>query len=373
MTHLRRTPLHAVHQRLGARLVDFAGFEMPVQYDSILAEHAAVREAAGVFDVSHMGQIELSGAEAGVATGRLLTRPVADLAVGRVRYALLCNETGGVVDDVTVYRTAEDRVFLCVNAANIAKDEAWIRAHVDANVEIRNTSDDTGLVALQGPRSVEVLARLGAESATALKRFRYDRLEVGGVPVGISRTGYTGADGFELYCDAEHAEALFESLLAEGESLGVKPAGLGARDTLRLEAALPLYGHELDDETSPLEAGLGRFVDPDHDFIGATAIRERAAAGAQRALAGFALEDRGIARDGHTVVSDGEEVGRVTSGAPSPTLGKSIGLAYVPPGLAAVGTRWSVRVRSRELAAQVVETPFVGGTQAGRRTSGGSG
>lgn len=367
MTTLRRTPLYAAHQRLGARLVDFAGFEMPVQYDSILEEHAAVREAAGVFDVSHMGQIWLEGPDAVAVTGRLLSRPVADLAVGRVRYALLCNEAGGVVDDVTVYRTGEAELFLCVNASNIEKDEAWIRDHVAGDVTVRNPSDDTGLIALQGPRSLELLARLGAESAGTLKRFRYDQLEVGGVPVGVSRTGYTGADGFELYCAADAAEPLFEGLLREGASLGVKPAGLGARDTLRLEAALPLYGHELDDETSPLEAGLGRFVDLDHDFIGAKAIRERNEAGATKALAGFILEDRGIAREGYPVVLDGAEVGRVTSGAPSPTLGKSIGLAYVPPALATLGSAWSIRVRSRELAARVVETPFVGGAQAGRR------
>jgi aminomethyltransferase len=369
MTTLRRTPLHAAHQRLGARLVDFAGFEMPVQYDSILAEHAAVREAAGVFDVSHMGQLELEGPDAIAATGRLLSRPVADLAVGRVRYALLCNDAGGVVDDVTVYRTGEAALFLCVNASNIEKDEAWIRDHVAGDVVVRNPSADTGLIALQGPKSLELLVRLGAEKAAELKRFRYDRLEVAGVRVGISRTGYTGADGFELYCAAGAAEALFESLLREGEPLGVKPAGLGARDTLRLEAALPLYGHELDDETSPLEAGLHRFVDLEHDFIGAKAIRERREAGATKALAGFVLEDRGIAREGYAVVHAGAEIGRVTSGAPSPTLGISIGLAYVPPALAAVGSTWSVRVRSRDLAARVVETPFVGGAQAGRRKS----
>jgi aminomethyltransferase len=367
MTRLRRTPLHAAHQRLGARLVDFAGFEMPVQYDSILAEHAAVREAAGVFDVSHMGQIELEGPDAVSATGHLLSRPVADLAVGRVRYALLCNDAGGVVDDVTVYRTGEQALFLCVNASNIEKDEAWIRDHVAGDVVVRNPSDATGLIALQGPKSLELLALLGAGTASALKRFRYDRLEVAGVSVGISRTGYTGADGFELYCTADAAEPLFEALLEQGAALGVKPAGLGARDTLRLEAALPLYGHELDDETSPLDAGLGRFVDLEHDFIGAKAIRERQQTGATQALAGFVLEARGIAREGHAVVHEEAEIGRVTSGAPSPTLGKSIGLAYVPPALATPGTTWSVRVRSRDLAARVVETPFVGGAQAGRR------
>lgn len=367
MTAPMRTPLYAAHVRHGARLVDFAGFEMPVQYDSILAEHAAVRESAGVFDVSHMGQIEIEGPDALPAVGRLLSRPVRDLAIGRVRYALMCNEAGGVVDDVTVYRTGEARFFLCVNAANIAKDEAWIRKHVSGDARVHNTSNATGLIALQGPRSVDILAALGAQEARELRRFRYDELTVAGRSAGVSRTGYTGADGFEIYCAAADAESLFEAFIDPSPALGAKPAGLGARDTLRLEAALPLYGHELDDETSPLAAGLDRFVVRDHEFIGCDAILERERAGHGLVLAGFVLEERGIARGGYPVVHDGAPVGRVTSGAPSPTLGKSIGLAYVPAALAAIGQTWSVKVRNRHLSARVVETPFVGGAQAGRR------
>jgi aminomethyltransferase len=349
-------------------MVEFAGFLMPVQYTSILKEHAAVREAAGVFDVSHMGQLALRGPTAARAAGHLLTRPVADLAAGRVRYALLCNATGGVVDDVTVYRRADDDVMLCVNAANIEKDRDWVASHLPDDVTLEDESDATGLVALQGPASAATLAAAGAPQADALKRFRFAALSVADRPALVSRTGYTGADGFEIYCNSAEVEVIFEGLLEAGEGRGVVPAGLGARDTLRLEAALPLYGHELDDETSPLEAGLGRFVALDsHDFIGRDAIRRRRDAGATRALAGFELVDRGVAREGYPVCEGGDTVGRVTSGAPSPTLGKSIGLAYVPPRLAEPGARFDVLARGRAMAARVVETPFVRGATAGRR------
>ena len=367
MPELKHTPLHAVHERLGARMVDFAGFHMPVQYTSILREHAAVREAAGIFDVSHMGQIGLEGPAAVAAAEHLLSRPIADLRPGRVRYALLCNEAGGVVDDVTVYRLAENALFLCVNAANLAKDLRWIEEHVPDGCTVRDTSDETALIALQGPASADILGELAPRAALALGRFRFDRHPVAGVDSLVSRTGYTGADGFEIYCDAEDVEPLFERVLEVGATRGAQPAGLGARDTLRLEAALPLYGHELDDDTSPLEAGLDAFVDLDGEFLGADAIRRRRDAGATRRLVGFVLEARGIARQGHEVAVRGERVGVVTSDAPSPTLGKSIGLAYVPPALAEVGGTLEVLIRDRATPARIVETPFVRGERAGRR------
>jgi aminomethyltransferase len=371
MTGPRRTPLYQTHCRLSARLVEFAGFEMPLQYSSILAEHAAVREAAGLFDISHMGQISIEGPAAIDAAERLLTRAVASLRPGRVRYALLCNEEGGVVDDVTVYRLARDALFLCVNAANIEKDYQWIARHSPPDARVRNTSEETALLALQGPASAEVLARISDPGAGRLARYAFDRVEVAACPALVSRTGYTGGDGFEIYLGPGHVERVFEALLAEGEPLGLVPAGLGARDTLRLEAALPLYGHELDDTTSPLEAGLGRFVDLDTGrFIGAEAIARRRDTGSARTLVGFALEGRGVARAGYPIVRDGKTLGRVTSGAPSPTLGKSIGLAYVPPDLAAVGTRLGVMIRGRAAPARVVETPFV--KTASGRTGGGA-
>jgi len=357
---LRRTPLYAAHERLGAKLVEFAGYSMPVSYTSIRAEHAAVREAAGLFDVSHMGQIGFDGPEAVVAAERLSTRAIASIAPGAVRYGLLCNEAGGVLDDVTVYRLAASALFFVVNASNVEKIYRWAVRHSPDEAGVRNTSQQTAMLALQGPASAEVLARVGAPSVAAIRRFRFDRLEVAGCEALVSRTGYTGSDGFEIFAGAGDGERLFESLLAEGAPLGLVPAGLGARDTLRLEAALPLYGHELDETTTPFDAGLGRFVDlADRDFIGAAALARRKSAPPERVLVGFVLDERGIARAGHAIVVDHQEVGVVTSGGPSPTLGKSIGLAYVPPALAAQGSRFDVSIRGRATSAHVVDTPFV--------------
>lgn len=356
---LERTPLYEVHRRLGGRLVEFAGFEMPVQYTSILAEHAAVRERAGLFDVSHMGQIHLSGSGAIAACEHLLTCRVASLRTGRIRYGLLCNEKGGVVDDVTVYRTGENEIMLCVNASNIAKDHAWIERHAGGS-RVENRSRETGLLALQGPAAPSLMEALAGPAVGAIKRFGFARLPLCGVSALISNTGYTGSPGYEIYLAAGDTVAVFERLLEEGSGAGVVPAGLGARDTLRLEAALPLYGHELDDDTSPLQAGLDRFVKREEGgFIGADAIEARAAAGHPQVLVGFELEDRGVARAGHAISRDGESVGHVTSGAPSPTLGRSIGLGYVPPDAAEPGTALGIEVRKRTLAARVVKTPFV--------------
>lgn len=363
---LRHTPLHARHVALGARMVPFGGWDMPVQYTGILDEHRAVRESVGLFDVSHMGQIWLRGPAAVDAAERLVTCPVASLAPGRVRYGLLCNERGGVVDDVTVYRVADDELFLCVNAANIEKDYRWVVRHAGP-ASVRDESDATGLLAIQGPESAAVLGRLGDADPGTLKRFRFREAKVAGVGALVSRTGYTGSDGFEIYLPAAETETVFDALL----EAGAQPAGLGARDTLRLEAALPLYGHELDDETTPLEAGLERFVKlAQGGFIGAEALRAQAEAGLERRLVGFVLDGRGVARADHALARDGETVGRVTSGAPSPTLGKSIGLGYVRAGFAETGTRLDVRIRDRAVAAHVVDVPFVTKASVGGQTGG---
>jgi len=362
LSGLRRTPLHDVHLALGARLVPFAGFEMPVQYRSILEEHAAVRERAGLFDVSHMGQLWLRGPSAIADAERLLSCPVASLKLGRVRYGLLCNEHGGVVDDVTLYRVAGDHVLLCVNASNTAKDRDWIAAHCSAATALRDASDETCLLALQGPASEAILAPLVAFDLSRVRFFAFAETELAGMRVLVSRTGYTHAGGFEIYGQASDARAIWRALSDAGAAHGLAPAGLGARDTLRLEAALPLYGHELDDETTPLEARLERFVKLDAGgFIGAEALRAEREAGPRRALVGFVVEGRGIARAEHALAVAGAEVGRVTSGAPSPTLGKPIGLGYVPPLQAAVGTKLDVMVRGQAVPARVVETPFVRG------------
>ncbi|CAG0962578.1 aminomethyltransferase [Myxococcaceae bacterium] len=361
MTPYKRTPLAAAHRALGARMVEFGGFEMPVQYTSILEEHAAVRERAGLFDVSHMGRIRVCGPRAEAAVERLVTCEVASLRPGAVRYGCLCNESGGTVDDVTVYRIATDDFFFCVNAANVEKDHRWIVEHVaGSGVSIENSSETSGLLALQGPAAEKLLQTQTTLALAGLRRFRFAEGRVDDRTVLVSRTGYTGSDGFEIYCGASDLEALWAGLLEAGAAFGLVPAGLGARDTLRLEAALPLYGHELDDETSPLEAGLDRFVKLDvGGFIGCEAIRARKAAGHVRALAGFILEDPGVARAGYVLSAGGRDVGVVTSGAPSPTLGRSIGLGWLPPALSAKDTAITVRVRARELRARVVETPFV--------------
>jgi len=357
---LRRTALFESHRELGGRMVEFGGFEMPLQYSSIKKEHRAVREAAGLFDVSHMGQIHLTGPGAVESAERLLSCRVADLKQQGVRYGVLCNESGGVVDDVTLYRVAEDVLFLCVNASNIEKDLDWVRRHVVDATEVYDASVETGLLALQGPRRSRILAEVAERGVADIGRFSFAPCLLDGVEALASRTGYTGSDGFEVYLGAGDLKRVFGMLLDAGRDQGLEPCGLGARDTLRLEAALPLYGHELDETTSPLEAGLERFVKRDvGGFIGAEAIEERAARGPLRQLVGFEMSGRGIARADYAVHFEGAAVGRVTSGGPSPTLGTHIGLAYVPPACAAPGTRLEIEVRGRPVEARVVETPFV--------------
>ena len=359
MTGLRRTPLHAAHVRHAARLVPFAGYEMPVQYSSIREEHEAVRERAGLFDVSHMAQIHLSGPGANEDMEKLVSCAVDSLRVDRARYGLLLNEAGGCVDDVMLTREGDEALFLCVNAANHEKALAWIEAHVGPSTRVEDRSAETALLALQGPAAAGVLARLGADAASLPKRFRVRRLDLAGASVRVSATGYTGSPGFELYVAADAAEALFEAILEAGAVDGVRPAGLGARDTLRLEAALPLYGHELDETTTPFEADLARFVKPlERGFLGAAALADRDEGPAARRLVGFEMTGRGIARADYEIVDGDRIVGRVTSGAPSPTLGKSIGLGYVPRSLAEVGQTFAVRIRGRDVPARVVERPF---------------
>ncbi len=359
MTEERRTALHACHLRLGARMVSFAGWDMPVQYSSIKEEHRAVRERAGLFDVSHMGQIQLSGRRAIEACEALVTCPVATLGVNRARYGLMLNDEGGCVDDVMLTRIAEDALFLCVNASNVALVREWIESKVGDDVKVEDRSRATSLIAFQGPAAGAVLARLTSADTPLPKRFRVARCEIGGARVLASGTGYTGSPGFEIYTANADAPQLFEAILEEGANEGVLPAGLGARDTLRLEAALPLYGHELDATTSPFEAGLDRFVKPlDSGFIGSAALAERAHESDPRRLVGFEMTGRGIARADYEIMHEGDVVGRVTSGAPSPTLGKSIGLGYVPRSKSEIGQALTILIRGKGVAAEIVETPF---------------
>ncbi len=357
-TTLQRTPLYEQHQALGAKLVEFGGWEMPVTYRGIIEEHRAVRGAAGIFDVSHMGEIEVVGRHAAAACQRLTTNDVRRLADGHVQYTVLCREDGGVVDDVTLYRLSGQRFFFCVNAGNIAKDLAWIEAHAGSATVI-DRSAKTALIAIQGPAAAAIVQRLTPLALGRLKSFRFARSEVATIPALISRTGYTGEDGFELYVDAPRAVALWSALLESGRDDGLEPVGLGARDTLRLEAALPLYGHELDDHTSPLAAGLDRFVKLDgEDFIGRSALLHEQEQGTPRRLVGLEMRGPGIARSEYPVLFEGARVGVVTSGTHAPTLGRAIALAYVASALATTDKELAVEVRGRALPAVVVATPF---------------
>jgi len=355
---MKHTPLYATHQALGARFVEFGGWEMPVQYTSILDEHQAVRQRAGLFDVSHMGQIELRGPCALAAAQELTVNDLGRLHDGQAQYSLLCLPTGGVVDDIMVHRVSKDRVLLCVNASNTEKDFAWIAEHHNG-AEVIDRSAEFSLLALQGPRATQILAGLTPLPLSQIAPFAFAEGKVGGRQVLAARTGYTGEDGWEIYCAPGDARALWDTLLEAGQRFDIRPAGLGARDTLRLERALPLYGHELTDETTPLEAGLGwvvRFTKP--SFIGRAALLQQRQRGLTRRLVGLSMTAPGIPRQGYTVVHDGIAVGAVTSGTKSPTLGKAIGLGYVASTLGAVGTQLGIDIRGRVIGAEVVRLPF---------------
>src|SRR3712207_3939742 len=350
---LRRTPLYDEHKSLGARLVDFSGWEMPVQYEGIKAEHRAVREQVGLFDVSHMGEAVFRGPEAEEAVQRLVTRDVSRLETGQSGYSAVCYEDGGTVDDVLVYRRPKD-FLVVVNASNRQKDLDHFRANTgDLDVEISDETEDWALLALQGPESASLLQNLTETDLTNLKYFRFTEGEVAGVETIISRTGYTGEDGFELYLPSGDAPRVWRELLEAGAT----PARLGARDTLRLEAGMCLYGNELDPETTPLEAGIGFAVhlDKEQDFIGQDVLKKEKEEGLRKKLVGFEVEGRGIARHDHPVKVDDEAVGKVTSGTLSPTLNKAIGLALVSPG---VEDRFEVVIRERPVEAHTVELPF---------------
>jgi glycine cleavage system T protein (aminomethyltransferase) len=355
---MTRTPLYAAHQALGARFVDFGGWEMPVQYTSILEEHQAVRQRAGLFDVSHMGEIELRGPHAVAAAQELTVNDLGRLRDGQAQYSLLCLPTGGVVDDIMVHRLSSERVLLCVNAANTQKDFGWIREHRNG-AEAIDRSADFALLALQGPRATEILTALTALPLSQVAPFAFAQGQVCGRPALVAHTGYTGEDGWEIYCPPDDARALWDAVLEAGRRYDIRPAGLGARDTLRLERALPLYGHELSEETSPLEAGLSwvvRFAKP--SFIGRDVLLRQRERGVARRLVGFVMTEAGIPRQGYRLLHGGQVVGAVTSGTKSPTLGKAIGLGYVASTLGAVGTQLGVDIRGRVIGAQVVPLPF---------------
>jgi aminomethyltransferase len=353
VAELRRTPLYGEHRALGARLVDFAGWEMPVQYEGIKAEHNAVRNHAGLFDVSHMGEAVFRGPDSEEAVQRLVTRDVSRLEEGQAGYSAVCYESGGTVDDVIVYRRPDD-FLVVVNASNREKDLEHFRSNTqDLDVEVADESDDWALLALQGPEAADLLQNLTGANLPDLRPFRFVEGEVAGAKTLVSRTGYTGEDGFELYLSPDDAPRVWRELLEAGAT----PAGLGARDTLRLEAGMCLYGNELDPETTPLEAGIGFAVhlDKEREFIGQEALRREKEEGLRKKLIGFKVEGRGIARHDYPVRVEGETVGHVTSGTLSPTLGQAIGLALVSPG---VEDRFEVVIRERPVEAHTVQLPF---------------
>jgi len=360
-TPLKRTPLFDAHVKAGARMVPFGGWEMPVQYTGIIEEHRTVRRAVGLFDVSHMGEFEVEGHRALEVLQRLTTNDVAALAIGQVQYAVFCRPDGGIVDDLTVYRLDAERYMLTVNASNIDKDWAHVTGAAPPGPEARwtNMSETTGLVAVQGPRAEALVGRLADTDVTALGYYRVARGKVAGVPTLISRTGYTGEDGFELYAPAGETPRLWAALLDAGRTDGVVPVGLGARDTLRLEMKYALYGNDIDETTNPLEAGLGWVVKPAKgDFIGREALERIRAAGPARRLVGLEMADRSVARHGYPVVKDGAAIGIVTSGTYGPSVERAIAMAYVATAHAAVGTELGVEIRGQAKAARVVKTPF---------------
>lgn len=361
MAELKRTPLYPLYAKYGAKTIDFGGWELPVQFSSIIEEHEAVRNRAGLFDVSHMGEVTIKGPDALKLIQYLITNDASKLEIGQAIYSPMCYPDGGIVDDLLVYRLGEEAYLLVINASNIEKDVEWIEKHAEGNVEIKNISNETAQLALQGPLAEQILQKLTDQPLHEIGFFRFkENISIDGIKALVSRTGYTGEDGFEIYCDPSDAGALWEKLLAAGKEEGILPCGLGARDTLRFEAKLPLYGQELSPEISPLEAGLGLWVklDKESDFIGKEVLREQKQNGVPRKLVGIEMIDRGIPRHGYPVFIGEEEIGAVTTGTQSPTLKKNVGLALMKSEYAKEGQEVEVVIRSKQLRAVVVKTPF---------------
>ncbi|MCF8563577.1 glycine cleavage system aminomethyltransferase GcvT [Alicyclobacillus tolerans] len=360
MGDLKKTPLYPLYEEYGAKTVEFGGWDMPVQFSGIIAEHEAVRNAAGLFDVSHMGEFEVTGPDATRFLQSMVTNDVSRLESGMAMYSPMTNESGGCVDDLLVYCFHSEKYWVVVNAGNIDKDFNWMRQHLTGfRANLVNRSEEISLLALQGPMAESILEPITDQDLKNLRYYRFFEGSVAGMPMVISRTGYTGEDGFELYAPAADAAKLWVALLEQGKGQGLIPCGLGARDTLRLEARLPLYGHELTETITPLEAGLSMFVKFDKgEFIGRSALQAQKESGIPRKIVGVQVQGRGIVRQGYEVTSQGRGVGRVTSGTMSPTLKLPIGLVLVDANEAAVGTQLEVVVRNKPVSVEVVKTPF---------------
>jgi aminomethyltransferase len=358
---MKKTPLYDEHLRLGGKIVEFAGWQMPVQYSGVVAEHVAVRERVGIFDVSHMGELWVSGPSAEEALERLTCNRVSALVDGKAQYSAILNPQGGVIDDIIIYRFSKERFLLCVNASNAEKDFEWLSRNNPTDARIENASAEYGQIAVQGPRALEVIAPLVKSDLLAkLKPFHFVEAEIMGIPVIIARTGYTGEDGAELFVRADQTVNIWRLLLEHGASYGVLPCGLGARDSLRLEASYPLHGHELTEDISALESGLGWIVKFDKgEFIGREALLAQQANGVPRALVGFELDDLGIARQGDLVQTlSGDQIGVVTSGTKTPTVNKAIGMALISAARATLGEKLSLVVRGRPIAGHIIPLPF---------------
>jgi aminomethyltransferase len=359
----KKTPLYEEHIKLGGNVVDYAGWFLPVEYEGLVPEHQAVRNAVGMFDVSHMGEITVKGKDALAFVDYLVSNDVTTLVDNQIIYTHFCNPDGGVVDDLLVYRFAEDDIYLVVNASNTDKDFKWVSDNKgDYDVELVNISDSVGEIAIQGPLAEKVLQKLTDYDLSQIKFFFLKRnVEIAGVECMVSRTGYTGEDGFEVYSDNIGIVKVWNAILEAGKEEGIKPAGLGCRDTLRFEASLPLYGHEFDDTISPLEAGFKYFVklDKKSDFIGKEALNKQWSEGLKRKLVGFEMVDRGIAREGYEIYKDGEKIGHVTTGYMSPTLGKTIGNALVKSEYTELGTELDIKIRNKFAKAKVISKKFI--------------
>ena len=354
---MARTSLYAVHAESGGHLVDFHGWDLPLYYADIRSEHLAVRQKAGLFDLSHMGRLRVGGPGAEAFLERVLTQEIGTMPVGRCRYSLVLDEQGHVLDDILAYREAET-FFLVVNASNRPKILAWLNRHKPAQVTVEDLTEALALIAVQGPLALGILKPLAGADIAALKYYTFCEAKPGGVSGLISRTGYTGEDGFEVYLPAAAAPALWKSLMAAGKAQGLAPIGLGARDTLRLEAGMPLYGHELDEQTNPLETGLDWAVKFTKDFIGRPALEKAKAQGLARKLVGLELADKRIPRQGYPVLKAGKPVGAVTSGTASPLTGKTLAMAYVAPAEAVIGNALDIEIRGTAYPAKVVPLPF---------------
>ncbi|MDC6389938.1 glycine cleavage system aminomethyltransferase GcvT [Maribacter sp. PR1] len=361
---MKNTALSQTHENLGAKMVPFAGYNMPVSYEGVNAEHETVRKAVGVFDVSHMGEFLISGPNALNLIQKVTSNDASKLTIGRAQYSCLPNETGGIVDDLIVYKVKEEQYLLVVNASNIEKDWEHIsKYNSDFNAEMRNLSEDYSLLAIQGPKAVEAMQSLTSIDLSAIKFYHFEVADFAGIEyVIISATGYTGSGGFEIYCKNSEIQQIWDKVFEAGSDFGIKPIGLAARDTLRLEMGYCLYGNDINDGTSPIEAGLGWITKFTKDFVNSEALEKERQHGPEKKLIAFELDERGIPRQGYDIVDgQGKKMGMVTSGTMSPSLGKGIGLGYVPTVFSEIGSKINIQIRKNAVPATVVKLPFYKG------------